>query len=180
MKGIVFVELLKLIEDQHGLVFLDDVIQRAELPNKGAYTAVGTYPHSEMISLVTALSDLSGLPVDEALQLYGSHLFHIFTKSYPAFFEGVDSSIRFLASVNDYIHVEVRKLYPDAELPKIYLKAVDDDNAVVTYRSSRPFAHLALGLVRGCLVHFNDGFTAQLSECNNDATACVINVGRAN
>lgn len=179
MKGIVFVEFLQLVEEQHGLQLLDAVIEQADLGHDGAYTAVGTYHHSEMIKLVQALSDLSGVPVNDALRAYGQYLLAVFTKSYPEFFSGISSSIAFLSSVNDHIHVEVRKLYPDAELPSIQIEMLSANEANVSYRSSRPLAYLALGLVEGCLDYFDDGHVAEMTDCDEGCTYCVIKVGGA-
>jgi len=52
------------------------------------------------------------------------------------------------------IHVEVRKLYPDAELPTFTCDTSTPGRLTMLYRSSRPFADLAEGLIAGCIAHF--------------------------
>src|SRR4051812_29975749 len=79
--------------------------------------------------------------------------FYIF---FPKYFAGIDSSFRFLERINNYIHVDVRKLYPEAELPSFECDTSQPGCMRLTYRSSRPFAALAEGLIRGCLVHFGE------------------------
>ena len=45
MKGMVFTELLDMVEDKFGIDMVDSIIEDADLPvSKGVYTAVGTYP----------------------------------------------------------------------------------------------------------------------------------------
>ena len=56
------------------------------------------------------------------------------------------------------VHVEVRKLYPDAELPS-FVTRWEGDAFVLEYRSQRPFAALAEGLLRGAIVHWGGGYT---------------------
>ena len=90
MKGIVFSESLKLVEEKFGLETVDHLIESTELASGGAYTAVGTYPHSEMVALVVALSQKSGIPVPDLLKVFGHHLFNTFNKNYSVFFEGVE------------------------------------------------------------------------------------------
>jgi predicted homoserine dehydrogenase-like protein len=63
MKGIVFTEFLDMVETTISADAVDDVIEAAGVPSGGAYTAVGTYDHKEMVSLVGALSEVSGHPV---------------------------------------------------------------------------------------------------------------------
>ena len=90
MKRIVFSEFLELVEEKFGLETVDHLIESTELASGGAYTAVGTYPHSEMVALVVALSQKSGIPVPDLLQVFGHHLFNTFNKNYSVFFEGVE------------------------------------------------------------------------------------------
>ena len=47
------------------------------------------------------------------------------------------------------IHVEVRKLYPDAATPSVTTRALDDRSIEVTYGSSRGLWALAEGLILG-------------------------------
>jgi hypothetical protein len=56
MKGLVFREFIDLVETKFGDDIVDEIIEAADLPSGGAYPAVGTYPHSEMVSLVVELS----------------------------------------------------------------------------------------------------------------------------
>ena len=155
MKGIVFTEFIEMMEKEYGLELSDRVIQGAGLSNDGAYTAVGTYDYLELLQLLGSLSELTGTPVPELVQNYGKHLFQRFQVLYPEFFEGIDSALDLLPLVESYIHVEVRKLYPDAKLPTFDCIRTDDA-LELTYRSERPFADLAEGLIRACAETYHD------------------------
>jgi len=154
MKGIVFTEFLEMVEDRFSADMVDDILDDAQPSSGGAYTAVGTYPHTEMVSLVVALSAHSGLPVPALLQAFGEHLFARFVVAYPAFFDGVNDAFSFLAGIEDIIHAEVRKLYPDAELPRFHVEHRDAARLVLVYDSRRHFEDLGEGLMRGCVAHF--------------------------
>lgn len=155
MKGIVFTELIEMVEKDLGIEIADRMISGAHTKNDGAYTAVGTYDHDELIQLVISLSGETGIPVPELVQVFGRHLFGRFNALYPQFFRGVESAIDFLPMVETYIHVEVRKLYPDAELPSFECEQ-HEGVLEMTYRSKRPFADLAEGLILACVEHFQD------------------------
>lgn len=171
MKGVVFTIFQEMIEDKFGFEVVDQIIENSELPSGGAYTSVGTYDHSELISMVVQLSSITDVPVPTLVKVFGEHLFGQFVKGYPNFFSDVTSSLDFLKNVHGYIHVEVRKLYPDAELPSIDHEYLESGDFALTYSSNRPFADLAEGLISACLVHFGDDFDIQREDLAEDGTS---------
>ena len=156
MKGVIFTEFLDLVEDKFGLEVQDAIIEKCDLPSGGSYTAVCTYDHSEIATLVSKLSEKSGVPVPDLLQIYGEHLFGRFTVLYGRFFDGPMTAFEFLESVESYIHVEVVKLYPTAQLPRFETKRSSDDTLEMIYHSDRHLEDIAQGLIRGCLKHFGE------------------------
>lgn len=155
MKGMVFTEFMDMVEDVFSADILEDIIEKSDLPNDGAYTAVGTYNHEEIVRMTSNLSEAVDIPVGTLLEVFGKHLFGRFSARYPTFFEEVTGPFEFLKHIDNYIHVEVRKLYPDAELPRFYHEQKSDNELTMYYLSSRHFEDLAVGLIKGCLVHFN-------------------------
>lgn len=164
MKGLVFSELIEMVEDQLGLDVADCMIEGAPTKNHGAYTSVGTYDHEDLIQLVGSLSKVTGTPAADLVKSFGRYLFVRLSKLYPQFFASVDSTLDFLPSVENFVHVEVLKLYPDAELPTFEWETDDSDLFHMTYRSKRPFADLAEGMLLACIEHFQD----QLSLTRED------------
>ena len=55
MKGVVFTEFLDMVADRFSPDMVEDIIDDAQLPSGGAYTAVGTYPHEEMVAMADGL-----------------------------------------------------------------------------------------------------------------------------
>jgi len=168
MKGVVFTEFVEFVEDQFGLDVADDMIDNSELPSGGSYTAVGTYDHTEMVELVTQLHKLTDKPVDGLIFAYGKHLFTRFAAGYHHFFEGVKSSFEFLLQIENHIHVEVRKLYADAELPSFEYPHVSSNRLEMIYRSQRAFGDLAAGLIEGCIEHFGEQISVEREAIASD------------
>lgn len=156
MKGIVFTEFIEMVEDRFGFEVADKILTSSDLPSGGHYTSVGTYDHSEMVTLTGALSSETGATVPQLLHAYGVHLFGRFAEAYGAFFKNVNDSFTFLEQIEGYIHVEVRKLYPDAELPSFQTERVSDHELVMIYRSERRMGDFAHGLIEGCGKYFNE------------------------
>ncbi len=164
MKGVVFTNFLEMVEQKWSPDFADQLIESTDLPSRGIYTAVGTYPHTEMVSLVVRLSEMSGITVPDLLRAYGEYLFGQFVRLYPVFFQGVSSAMDFVASIDAVIHVEVRKLYPDAELPKFVVEERTPNLLRIRYVSERHLADLAEGLLAGCIAHFGESQTIRLER----------------
>lgn len=174
MKGIVFTEFLEMVDDKFGVATTEKIVEASDLPSGGAYTSVGTYDHSEIVALVTQLSAASGMDVSVLIKVFGEHLLGRFYVLFPDFFAEIDDVPTFLSRVDGYIHVEVRKLYPDATLPKITTQWLDEDRFELTYKSDRMMGDLAEGLIEGAIAHFGKPYDcARRDEKVEDYGQCV-------
>ena len=169
MKGIVFTEFLEMVEEKFSPDLADRVVEEAELASGGVYTSVGTYDHEEMLKLVSCLSKETKISSPDLMRVFGEHLFNRFAILYPSYFKNMNSSFEFLQKIDGYIHVEVRKLYPEAELPKFKYDATRPGCLRLTYESTRPFAPLAEGLIRGCVAHFGEKADIQVEDLSAGA-----------
>lgn len=162
MKGLIFTEFIAMAESQFGMNTVDAMFDRAAVPSGGGYAATGTYPHTELVSLVSALSGLAGVAVPELVRGYGRHLFSRLAASFPQYLSRSSSAFEFICSVDSYIHVEVRKIYPEAELPRFVSRLSPDGRSLeLEYHSPRRFDELAHGLLEGTLAHFGTGATIE-------------------
>lgn len=149
MKGVVFTEFLDYVGVRFGDDMVDDMIDAAAVPSGGAYTSVGTYSHSEMVALCEALSERTDVPVPDIVRDFGDRLSDTFARDFPDFYRRATSLFDFLASIDDHIHIEVRKLYPDAELPTFTVEERTATRLVFLYESPRRMGHLSEGLIIG-------------------------------
>lgn len=167
MKGIVFTEFLDMVEGKFGIDMVDDIVSESRLSSGGAYTSIGTYDHRELLELVRVLSARTKTDQRQLIRLYGHHLFGRFSVLMPVFFEKPKNTFEFLRDVHGYIHVEVKKLYPDASLPEFRTELIDQDTLKMTYFSKCPFADFAYGLITGCIAHFKESFTIEEEDQND-------------
>lgn len=160
MKGIVFTEFLEMVEETFSMRIANKIVDESDLPSGGIYTSVGTYDVGEMIALVAALSKETQIPAPKLVRAFGHHLFGRFHESFPQLFMDIDNCFDFLSNVEDYIHIEVRKLYPDAALPQFDCEITPDRSSMtMIYRSPRCLSDLADGLIHGCIEHYNEPLT---------------------
>ena len=163
MKGIIFQEFVAMVETKFSLEVADAMMTSSKLETGGAYTCVGTYDHSELIEMVKHLSEATGVSPATLVQSFGEYLFNSLTQRYPHHIQSVTSTYALLSVLDNKIHVDVKKLYPEAELPSFKTLHLDLDSdpavMIVQYRSSRPFADLAQGMLCGAIKHFNESIS---------------------
>lgn len=155
MKGMIFNELFEMIDEVFSLETTEKIIKKANLSNHGAYTDVGTYDHQEIIRLIAALSAETGISEIQLQYAYGKYLFQKLWKRYGDVVEPIQDVLTLLKTVDNHIHVEVLKLYPDAEFPKFECTSLENNKMQMIYRSNHPFWHLAEGLMQGAALHYN-------------------------
>lgn len=170
MKGIVFTEFLELVEDKFGLEVVDEIIEKSDLKSNGFYTSIGTYNFSEMLQLLTHLSEKTRISTDSLLLVYGEHFFSVLEKNYSGLIKNYKDPIELLSSIERHIHVEVKKIYPDAELPTFETIEKTENSLIMIYRSSRAMHHFGLGLMNKTFEHFNASATIVLEKIKEDGT----------
>ena len=176
MKGLVFREFLGMVEDEFGYETVDTIIEKSKVPSKGVYTSVGTYKVEEMFALVGELSREKDIPTDKLLFVFGKYIFDVFRSSYPHFFKNKNNSFELLSDVEDIIHVEVLKLYPEAELPSFEVKQVSRSEMSMLYHSPRRLSDLAEGLITGCLEYFNEKATIKKEIVEQDGSVVLFTI----
>jgi len=171
MKGIVFSEFLAMVDERFSMEMSERLIDEVNLPSGGAYTTVGTYDAQEIVDLVAKLSELTKISVPDLLKTFGRYLFARFFKIFPQFFKDVTSTLDFLPKVESYIHLEVKKLYSDAELPSFTCVYPYPDRLEMEYRSARNLPDLAEGLILGAADHFNERIKVERETIPGDPSA---------
>ena len=159
-----------MVESRYSIEVADHIITAANLSSGGAYTSVGTYPHQEMVDLVTHLSATTDTGVSELLNDFGRHLFKRFSVIHPEFVKTQASAFELLRRLDGHIHVEVRKLYIDAELPAFDYEEVNDGEMVFIYRSRRKLADFAHGLIQGCVEHFGQPMQIERTDLPDEGS----------
>ncbi len=176
MKGIVFTEFLELVEEKFGLAMVDKIIQQSSLASGGIYTAIGTYDFSEMLSLLTHLSNNTGISIDDLLLAYGEHFFGILANSYPGLINTYEDPIELLSSIENHIHIEVRKIYPKAELPTFEVLEKTSSKLVMVYKSSRAMYSFGLGLMNKTFEHYDSSATILMEKIKKDGTEVKFSI----
>ena len=156
MKGIVYTLFNQLVEEKFGIEVWDEILDEVQPESEGIYTTTETYDNTELFALVGALSEKTNIPVNDLVKAFGQFSLGEFARRYPVFFENVNAK-EFLQSIHDVIHVEVKKLYTDAELPTFTYEDPAPDKLILHYNSPRKLCVFAEGLIDGTAEYFETG-----------------------
>jgi hypothetical protein len=163
MKGIVFNLLEDAVTGAQGPDAWDEVLETADL--EGAYTALGNYPHTELLRLIGAICSLGGSEADEVVRGFGRTAMPALALRYPEFFAPHASTKPFIESVDGVIHREVVKIYPGAKPPRIGTEDPAPDVLVLHYVSHRRLCAFAEGMIEGAADHYGERIELDHPEC---------------
>jgi len=116
------------------------------------------------------LSAHTDISIDTLLLVYGEHFFSVIEKIYPGLLATYKDPIEMLSSIENHIHVEVRKIYPDAEFPTFVVEEKTKNSLIMIYKSSRAMHHFGLGLMNKTFQHFNSTASIVLEKIKEDGT----------
>jgi predicted hydrocarbon binding protein len=163
MKGIVMNLLAEMVESQLGMEEWNNVLEAAGLD--GVYTSSVLYEDTELLGLVAIISDRNGIPIDDLVFAFGKFMLPSFIARYPYLLEGVDGFLAFLQSIDSVIHVEVKKLHPDATTPVFHHIRLGENELQLQYHSERRLCRMAEGLVAGAAEHYNAHYSLTHEPC---------------
>ena len=156
MKGVIFNVVQEVVEETFGADVWDDAIELAGV--HGAYTSLGSYDDADLLALVGPLAEIARVSRDDVLVLAGQKGFRHLASRHVELLVGLEGWRDVVERLDGIIHPEVKKIYPDADVPYFGTEFGADD-VLLEYRSARNLCSLAEGLALG----LGDWFETPLS-----------------
>ena len=155
MKGFIFTNFIEFVETNHGLEMVDEMITNCNLPSEGIYSSFSNYDFDELVSLLTYVSQKTNVNPEILLEKFGAFVFPYLIGKHSYIIEHFDNALDLIAGIENHIHIEVRKLYNDADLPTFRVVEKTTKKLTVIYNSSKGLTFFAIGLMKETLNHFN-------------------------
>jgi hypothetical protein len=175
MKGVIFKHFEAFVVENFGVEVFETILDRTPLRTSGPFLGPGTYPDEDLFALVGTALELSGLAAPDALFAFGRFLFPRLTASVPELLRTQRTTKELLLTLDRVIHVEVRKMLPEAETPRILCRDDGSNSLDLTYRSSRKLCHLMRGLIDAAAEHYGERVEMQETCCMHDgADSCAF------
>jgi hypothetical protein len=175
MKGVVFTELIEFTENEYGFDVVDEILIDENGDDK-IFTQAGNYSFDELVALFVALSKETGESIENLLYNFGVYLFGRLAKMASFLMDSSSSSIEAISKVDTYIHIEVKKLYPDADLPDFRVVEHKEDLLKIEYSSEKNLQPFAKGLMVGCGKHFGEELNIELLTVSTEPNVTLFTV----
>ena len=177
MKGIIFVKLNQFVDELWGEEFWDALLQEATLPSEGIYTSVATYDDEELFTLVGLIMLKQELSAQQAQFAFGQWMFKELLLAAPPEAHKFTDVFEFLYGVQAVIHVEVKKLNPEAILPEFEFIQETDNSLPFHYISPRHMCYFCEGIIQGLAAHTGQTVSVEQPECVHEGgERCVMKV----
>jgi len=175
MQGSIYTAFADMIIEQMGMEQWNELIVEAHLESQGIYTSGEQYKDSELINMVVLLSKKTGTETEKLVEAFGEYLFDKLYNSSPVDLSEIDNLKDFLLAIDDVIHAEVKRLHPNAYLPKFEYEEGVDGDLILYYSSKRKLCHASVGLIHGAAKVFNEVISLEHRECmHSGANRCKL------
>ena len=169
MKGFIFTNFLDFVEKSNGLDMVDEMLGECDLASEGVYSAFNSYEFDELVTLLTYVSKKTAIAPQVLLEAFGRFVFPYLIGKHSYIIEKYSNALDLIAGIESHIHIEVKKLYEDAELPTFSVVEQTENTLTLIYTSSRGLTYFAIGLMRETLDFFKvKGKVTMEENYNND------------
>lgn len=172
MKGVVFNLLESFVSEGWGQDKYEEILALCPLSTKEPFVGPGTYPDADLFTIAGKAAEILGVPLPAALRAFGQYCFPRLAAKVPALIAVHTTAESLLKSVEGVVHVEVRKLMPNAVTPSFKYREVAPGQLVVEYRSARKLCFLMEGLLDGLALHFGERIEQRQARCMHDGHDC--------
>lgn len=163
MKGIIFNVLEEYINVHLGADVYEDILD--ELNLDGVYVGPGTYSNDDFLKIVTLASEKAKMDLNIVVKDFGTFTFNVLHQKFPIFMEPYSKAKDFILTIHGVIHVEVKKLYQDSELPDLFYEDISKNELKIDYHSPKKLCLFMEGLLDGVKVLYDEDFTYEQEQC---------------
>lgn len=177
MKGMIFNLFEKFVSENFGQEAYEDIQKNAKLITKEPFVGPGKYPDEDFMELVRVACEKFKINPFDAQKTLGEYCFPELVKLTPHLAGQYKNTRDFLIAVDRIIHVEVKKLYPDSELPEFDYENSQKDTLLIKYTSKKKLCFFMEGLIHGCAKYFSETVKTKQTACyHNGNDHCLMHV----
>ena len=156
MKGEIFNLLEDFVVEKWGRDKFEEIFAatHSQLQTKGPFVGPGTYPDSDFMLLVSRSVESFGVDLPVAIKAFGHYCFPRLAQKVAKQMNEYSHAKDFLKDLHRIIHVEVRKIYRDAETPHFTFQDPAPNKLIMIYHSKRKLYDFVEGLLDGVSDYF--------------------------
>jgi hypothetical protein len=164
MHGAIYTCLREFAESRTGLGGWQPLLESLDLGYR-CYLASGTYPDSEAVRILAALSSSSQEPLQLTIAAFGEHMVPSLLKLYGALVRPEWRTLDLLEHTEGMIHRIIRTKNTHARPPDIAATRESPHDITLLYTSSRQLCALARGIILGVAKHYQEHIIVVEPSC---------------
>ncbi|MBT3984637.1 MAG: hypothetical protein HOE90_24990 [Bacteriovoracaceae bacterium] len=167
MKGLIFNQFEKFVNEKFESDYFEKILIDCKFNPADPFVGPGTYPFASLVKMLEFVVNDRSVELDDVLRDFGQHIFpklYEVSRSFEVEFTDCKS---FLHSVEEIIHVEVKKLYEGSELPKFLFKENCGGDLTITYISEKGLCSFMEGLLQASFKHFSQEVEISQIKCTS-------------
>ena len=155
MHGVVHSQFKNFVEKNYGPSAWQNTLVSAGFTNK-IFVVTSSYPDEQIMAIVRAASQETGVSASALLEAFGEYLFPILAKMYENLINPEWKTMEFLLKVEDTIHAVVRRQTPDAHPPRLHFQKIGPNQLRLRYNSPRRLQSLAKGMLKAVAKRYGE------------------------
>lgn len=163
MKGMIFNIFEDFICENWSVELYEEIFSRCPLKTKEPFVGPKTYPDVDFIAILKKTCEILEVDVEEGLRAFGKFAFIKLQQKYPYLINDEAGARNFLLTLDSVIHAEIKKIYPEAELPGFSYQDLSESQLIMIYKSKKQLCSLVEGLLEGVA----DYFDTEIKVCQN-------------
>ncbi|GAB2968570.1 hypothetical protein GCM10027048_44320 [Hymenobacter coalescens] len=126
------------------------------------------YPDEQMFALVGTAAEMTGIPAAELQEKFGEYLVPDLLYMYGKLLNPSWRTLEMLEHTENVMHRRVRQEHEENAPPVLDVRRTGPDEVVVEYVSARRMGPLAVGIVRGLAVYFDEAERISIEPTTRD------------
>lgn len=158
MLGYVFNEFIEMVEHRWGPKVQYDMLKTAMVPQGGAYTAYGWYPHEELSMLIQALGKIIHTSPNDLKRYFGEHVFEKKISQYKEDNTFIPSALAMVEWLDNQLVDDVCRFYPGKKPSRQIKNRINNSTIEVFYESDGQMCHVVDAFITLAAAYFEESF----------------------
>jgi hypothetical protein len=155
MHGTIFSLLKRYVQTQYDHSTWLKLVELAGL-DSGDFSHRDVYPDAHLYALVGQAAEMTGIPAGELHEKFGEYLVPDLMYMYQKYVNPDWRTLEMLENTEQTMHFQVRREHPENAPPVLQVKRLNESELLIDYVSQRRMSGLAVGIVRGLAVYYDE------------------------
>ena len=155
MHGTIFTLLKRYVQTQYDHSTWLKLVEKSGLESSD-FNHKDVYPDAHMYALVGTAAEMTGIPAGELHEKFGEYLVPDLMYMYQKYVNPDWRTLEMLENTEHTMHNQVRREHPENSPPVLQVTRLNPNEVLIDNVSPRRMGGLAVGIVRGLAVYFDE------------------------